>query len=57
MAREAMDTVVCRLLKTPQRSLDLNAIENDFNNIRIKISKETIEKNVKQKHLDSFVIV
>ena len=57
LASETMDTVGCRLFKIHPTSPDLNPIANVLHNIRPKISKETIQKNIKKKHLDSFVIV
>lgn len=46
LAREAMDTVGCRLFKIPARSPDLNPIENTFNNIRSQMRKEAVQKRI-----------
>ena len=54
LAREAMDAVGCRLFKIPARSPDLNPIENAFNNIRKKINKDALDRNITKETYEQF---
>lgn len=54
LTKEAMDTVGCQLLKISPRSTDLNPVGNVLNNIRTKISKKAIEKNINKETFGQF---
>ena len=54
LAREAMETIGCRLFKIPARSPDLNPIENTFHNIRNKIRKDAVKKKITHETYDQF---
>ena len=54
VAKEAMDSVGCRLFKIPARSPDLNPIENVFHNIRKKLSKDALEQKIEKETYEEF---
>lgn len=54
LAREAMESVGCRLFKIPARSPDLNPIENSFHSIRKKILKDSIERGLERESYQEF---
>ena len=54
LAKEAMETVGCRLFQIPARSPDLNPIENAFNNIRKTIRKDALDRNITKETFQQF---
>ena len=54
MAQDAMDAIPCRLLKIPDRSPDLNPIENAFHLVGKQLRKDAIEKNISKENFQQF---
>ena len=54
MAQDAMDAIPCRLLKIPDRSPDLNPIENVFHLVGKQLRKDAIEKNISKENFQQF---
>ena len=54
MAREAMDSVGCRVFKIPARSPDLNPIENIFHLIGKQLKKDALEKKLNRETYSQF---
>ena len=54
MAQDAMDAIPCRLFKIPDRSPDLNPIENAFHLVEKQLRKDAIEKNISKETFQQF---
>ena len=53
-ARDAMDSVNCRLFSIPARSPDINPIENFFHLIRNKLEQDAIASNIQRESFEEF---
>ena len=53
-AASAMDKVGARLFKIPPRSLDINPIENVFNNIKRELKDYALEHNLTFENYEDF---
>ena len=54
LAKEAMDSIPCRLFHIPARSPDLNPIENIFHLIGNKLKRDALDKNITKETFQSF---
>lgn len=53
-AKDAMDSIGCRLFKIPARSPDLNPIENIFHLVGKKLQKDALETNLVREDFEGF---
>ena len=53
-ANRAFDATGCKVFAIPARSPDLNPIENIFNRIREKLTKDAITHQIKQENFEEF---
>lgn len=54
MAREAMESIGCKLFKIPARSPDLNPIVNIFHLISNQLKRDALDKGIKKENYSQF---
>ena len=51
---KAYDEIGCRIFSIPARSPDINPIENVFNNIRVQLRTDAVEKKIESETYEQF---